>query len=353
MTLRQKNNNVIRRLVCICISTILTVCYYTPIHASEVPQTSKGTDNLQKDDVYSLRRNLYDKISIVTQIPWNRMAAIDQYERTLTKAHPKSRAHPARLSGIYITPTAWSGALNPNSNDDNPLSISLFGGIGRDGSGDQVADINNDMDVLYSMASHLLKYGQSQNDFSIAVWEYYNNSRAVQRILQFSKLYDKYSPSELNRHTFPLPITSHYSYRSTWGTGRNWGGFRIHEGTDLFAGYGVPVRSTSYGVVELKGWNSYGGWRIGIRDINNQYHYYAHLMGYEKSLKAGDMVISGQVIGYVGSSGYGKPGTQGKFPPHLHYGIYRDSGLMEWSFDPYPLLHQWELGERKSRKKKK
>lgn len=116
------------------------------------------------------------------------------------------------------------------------------------------------------------------------------------------------------------------------------------------------MRSTCFGIVETKGWNRYGGWRIGIRDIENRYHYYAHLMGYEKSLLRGDIVTPGQTIGWVGSSGYGSPGTQGKFPPHLHYGIYRDRGITEWAFDPYPLLKQWENKEfrllRQNKKKK-
>ena len=32
--------------------------------------------------------------------------------------------------------------------------------------------------------------------------------------------------------------------------------------------------------------------------------------------------------GGVGSSGYGPPGTSGKFPPHLHYGMYKDKSVM-------------------------
>ena len=352
-SLHPTKNNQLSKWIRISIATILTLHYGAVVEASASSKVSKRTEILQNNDIYSSRKILYEKISSVTQIPWYRLAAIDQYERTLTKAHPKDRMHPPRLSGVYMSSPTWSGALNPDQADNNPLSISLFGGIGRDGSGDQLADANNDMDVIYSMANYLLQYGQSKNDYHIALWEYYHNSRAVQRIQQFTKLYEKFSASELERHVFPLPLNSDYSYRSTWGSGRNWGGFRIHEGTDLFAHYGLPVRSTSYGVVELKGWNSFGGWRIGIRDINNHYHYFAHLMGYEKGLKAGDIVTAGQVIGYVGSSGYGKPGTQGKFPPHLHYGIYRDSGLFEWSFDPYPLLHRWEQEERKSLKKGK
>src|SRR5699024_959558 len=94
--------------------------------------------------------------------------------------------------------------------------------------------------------------------------------------------------------------------------------------------------------VELKGWNKYGGWRIGIRDIYNRYHYYAHLNNFEEGIEVGDIVEAGQVIGSVGATGYGPPGTSGKFPPHLHYGIYKDNGKNEWAFDPFPYLKKWE-----------
>ena len=88
----------------------------------------------------------------------------------------------------------------------------------------------------------------------------------------------------------------------------------------------------------MKGWNKYGGWRIGIRDVNNTYHYFAHLNGFAKDLNIGDIVKPGQLIGSVGASGYGPPGTSGKFPPHLHYGMYKYNGRTEWSFDPFPHL---------------
>ncbi|MGF7046245.1 murein DD-endopeptidase MepM/ murein hydrolase activator NlpD [Paenibacillus sp. DS2015] len=333
-------------------TAILSMYCCHPTSAAEINGSTTSIETKQMDTLAS-RKLLYEKISVVTNIPWYRIAAIDQYEHTMTKVHPKDRAHPARLTGIYMSAPLWAGWLNPDQQDKNPESISFFDGYGRDGTGDGMADANNDMDVLYSMADYLLKYGQSKDDFSIALWEYYHNSRSVQRIQQFSKLYEKFDTLDLNKHTFPLPMNSQYSYRSTWGSGRNWGGFRIHEGTDLFASYGVPVRSTCYGVVEMKGWNRYGGWRIGIRDIHNHYHYFAHLSGFEKAIKAGDVVNPGQVVGWVGSSGYGKPGTQGKFPPHLHYGIYRDNGFAEWSFDPYPSLLHWERAERKSLQTKK
>ena len=164
----------------------------------------------------------------------------------------------------------------------------------------------------------------------------------VNQITTISKLYKHFKTTDLDAHTFPIPVRSEYSYRGTWGANRGWGGRRSHEGTDLFAGYGTQVVSTSYGVVEVKGWNQFGGWRIGIRDNHNSYHYYAHLGSFNKEIEVGDIVEPGTLLGYVGSSGYGKEGTSGKFPPHLHYGIYKFNGRTEWAFDPYPSLLQWE-----------
>ncbi|TFE24286.1 M23 family metallopeptidase [Cohnella luojiensis] len=307
-----------------------------------------GTKKTSEPDPNKQRRLLYEEISLKTGLEWPLIAAIDQYERTLSKAHPKTR--PIRedaLTGIFVSDTSWSGYLNPEKSDTNPVSIQFFNGIGKDGTGDGVADRGKDEDLLYSVVTQALKRGSTEEDFSIGLWEYYYNTRAVQRVMQFAKMYKHFDRLDLSDHAFPLPLKSTYSFRSTWGNSRGWGGKRIHEGTDIFAGYGVPVRSTCYGIVEVKGWNPYGGWRMGIRDINNMYHYYAHLSGYDKKLKAGDIVRPGQVIGWVGSSGYGRPGTQGKFPPHLHYGIYRDRGLVEWAFDPYPMLRRWEREERK------
>jgi murein DD-endopeptidase MepM/ murein hydrolase activator NlpD len=301
-----------------------------------------------QDNVFQ-RLELYKSVSAKTGLDWQLLAGIDQYEHTISQAHPKTR--PIRkeaISGIYVTDNDWSGNLNPVKQDTLPASIRFFNGMGRDGSGDGRADRNQDEDLLYSVAEKAMKPGITEEDFSIGLWEYYHNTRSVQRIMQFAKLYRHFNRLDLDEHVFPLPLGSIYSFRSTWGNSRSWGGYRIHEGTDIFARYGVPVRSTCYGVVEVKGWNAYGGWRIGIRDLGNLYHYYAHLSGYEKSLKTGDIVKPGQVIGWVGSSGYGRPGTQGKFPPHLHYGVYRDRGLVEWAFDPYPMLKRWEREEIKS-----
>jgi murein DD-endopeptidase MepM/ murein hydrolase activator NlpD len=79
------------------------------------------------------------------------------------------------------------------------------------------------------------------------------------------------------------------------------------------------------GRIEALGWNQYGGWRIGIRSLDNKrYYYYAHLRKghpYVKSLKEGDIVYAGDVIGYLGMTGYSrKEDVNNINVPHLHFG---------------------------------
>ena len=92
------------------------------------------------------------------------------------------------------------------------------------------------------------------------------------------------------------------------------------------------------GVVEAMGWNQYGGWRIGIRSFDGKrYYYYAHLESYAE-IKEGDQVQAGEMLGFMGDSGYGEEGTTGQFPVHLHLGIYAFQNGKEISVNPYYLL---------------
>lgn len=311
---------------------------------STFPQPMRAETDQQ--ELHRKRMELYKRIEQVTHIPWNYIAAVDQYERNI-RAVRKDLPKPTGLVGIYFPQETWAGRLNPNPDDKNPLSIQIFGGIGKDGDGDNIADPTNDMDVLYTFTDYILQYGTDHEQIKIGLWEYYKQDKAVSIISNYAKIYKTFQTLALDEHFFPLPLHANYSYRSTWGDARGWGGRRIHEGTDIFSGYGVNVYSTCYGIVEMKGWNKYGGWRIGIRDVNNTYHYFAHLNGFAKDLNIGDIVKPGQLIGSVGASGYGPPGTSGKFPPHLHYGMYKYNGRTEWSFDPFPHLKKWERETRR------
>lgn len=314
-----------------------------------LPSVRHAQAEMDQQTIYAKRLELYKEVEAATNIPWYYMAAVDQYERSLRQSRrdlPKAEG----LTGIYYKPEEWVGPLNPNLEDENPMSIKYFNGFGVDGNGDGKASLKDDEDVLFAFANFILSYGTDHDNIKIGLWDYYKRDKTVGIIIGKSEIYKKYGRLDLDSHAFPVPLRSDYSYRNTWGDARGWGGRRMHEGTDIFAHYGVPVRATSYGIVEMKGWNRFGGWRIGIRDINNNYHYFAHLSGFSKDLKVGQIVEPGMVIGGVGSSGYGPPGTSGKFPPHLHYGMYRDNGYTEWSYDPFPHLKLWERQERARRK---
>lgn len=303
----------------------------------------------QSKDPYQKKMELFQTMETMTGIPWYYLASIDQYEKNI-RSRNKEKKNESQLLSIHIPPDKWAGPLNPNGQDTSPLAIQWFNGMGSDGNGDHVADPTDDADVIFTLASYLSQFGFTEEDIRIGLWEYYRNDKAVQLISNFSKIYRYHQTLRLDQHAFPLPIYANYSYRSTWGAARGWGGKRMHEGTDLFANYGTPVKSVAHGIIEVKGWNRFGGWRIGIRDLNNVYHYYAHLGGFNKKLNIGDVVKPGDVVGWVGSSGYGKPGTSGKFPPHLHYGMYKYNGKTEWAFDPYPHLKKWERQEQKKKK---
>lgn len=303
----------------------------------------------QKQTVADERMAFYLKQEALTLIPWYYIAAVDQYERNIQEVRKDIPKRDGLIS-IHYPPEYWAGELNPNPQDSSLDSIRFFNGKGLDGNGDGAADRDADEDIIYTMTQYLQSYGHTEDDFRIALWDFYKNEKAVHQVLTIAKMYKHFQTLDLSKKVFPLPLYHSYSYRSTWGDRRGWGGRRIHEGTDIFASYGVPVRATSYGIIEVMGWNKYGGWRVGIRDAHNSYHYFAHLSGFNKELKEGMIVEPGTVIGYVGSSGYGKPGTSGKFPPHLHYGIYKFNGRTEWAYDPYPSLRRWEQ-QGKRRKK--
>ena len=117
-----------------------------------------------------------------------------------------------------------------------------------------------------------------------------------------------------------------FSHYDDFGTGRSYGYKRKHLGHDLMAATGTPVIAIETGTVEIMGWNQYGGWRIGIRSLDKKrYYYYAHLRQnrpFNPSIKEGAVVNAGEVIGYVGRTGYSTTeNTNNIDTSHLHLGM--------------------------------
>jgi murein DD-endopeptidase MepM/ murein hydrolase activator NlpD len=124
----------------------------------------------------------------------------------------------------------------------------------------------------------------------------------------------------LARKTIPttLPVamgyySSNYGYRIDPITGRS----TFHTGVDLIAVPGTPVLAAAGGVISTSAYVPEYGNVIDVDHDNGLTSRYAHL---SKSLvKAGDVVMKGQVIGHVGNTGR----TTG---PHLHFEV-REKGI--------------------------
>ncbi len=117
-----------------------------------------------------------------------------------------------------------------------------------------------------------------------------------------------------------------YSDYDDFGVARSYGYRRSHLGHDLMGQVGTPVVCVESGKVTALGWNQYGGWRIGIESFDGRrYYYYAHLRQnrpYAEGLKEGDIVQAGDVIGYMGRTGYSKKENVNNIDePHLHFGV--------------------------------
>lgn len=117
-----------------------------------------------------------------------------------------------------------------------------------------------------------------------------------------------------------------YSHYDDFGASRSYGYRRSHLGNDLMGYVGTPIVAVEGGTVESIGWNRYGGWRIGIRSRDSKRsYYYAHLRKdrpYAEGISQGVKVKPGQVIGYMGMTGYSdKENVNGMNVPHLHFGL--------------------------------
>ena len=90
-----------------------------------------------------------------------------------------------------------------------------------------------------------------------------------------------------------------------------------HTGVDYAAPKGTPVMTIGDGVITSMKYEGAGGNTIRIRHNSVYSTAYLHLSGYAKSLKVGQRVRQGEVIGYVGSTGRSTG-------PHLDFRVWKN-----------------------------
>ncbi|HIR63774.1 MAG TPA: peptidoglycan DD-metalloendopeptidase family protein [Candidatus Faecousia faecigallinarum] len=112
---------------------------------------------------------------------------------------------------------------------------------------------------------------------------------------------------------YPLPyrvsITDAYGWRINPISGQR----SFHHGTDFAAGSGTAIYASRSGTVTDAGYDDVYGYSVTINHGDGYSSLYAHMTHFVVS--SGDYVTQGQVIGYVGSTGWSTG-------PHLHFSIY-------------------------------
>lgn len=90
------------------------------------------------------------------------------------------------------------------------------------------------------------------------------------------------------------------------------GQWKRHQGVDFAAATGTPIRAAGDGVIDFAGTQGGYGNVVVIKHWNNYSTAYAHMSRFASGMRKGTKVSQGEVIGYVGSTGWSTG-------PHLHY----------------------------------
>jgi murein DD-endopeptidase MepM/ murein hydrolase activator NlpD len=120
--------------------------------------------------------------------------------------------------------------------------------------------------------------------------------------LKFKRISSKFSLHRLD------PVTHH---------------FAAHVGIDLAAKSGTPIESLGIGRVAFVGWSHGYGKTIKINYGQHRVSLYGHLSRFERGLHVGQIVKQGDVVGYVGQTGWATG-------PHLHFGFYLRKKPVDW-----------------------
>ena len=115
----------------------------------------------------------------------------------------------------------------------------------------------------------------------------------------------------------PGPITTYAGPRINPVTGAR----SCHAGIDVAAGYGSVIRAMARGVVVATSVNAWDGLTTIVAHGGGMTTWYAHQSRF--GVRPGQSVARGQVIGYVGSSGFSTG-------PHLHFNL----AINEVAYDP-------------------
>ena len=129
-----------------------------------------------------------------------------------------------------------------------------------------------------------------------------------------------------------FPVGGQATYSDDWWTPRFTPVFHLHQGNDIFAASGTPIRAPADGVLRQAN-EAVGGLSDYLTLPDGTYFYMAHLSAFVTGQKSGQKVKAGDVIGFVGATGDAVGGA-----PHCHFEIHPKGGA---ATDPKSTLDAW------------
>ena len=129
-----------------------------------------------------------------------------------------------------------------------------------------------------------------------------------------------------------FPVAGRADYTDDWLEPRFGPPFHLHQGTDIFADRGTPVRAPFPGVLRFED-GGLGGKAAYVTQSDGTFYYMAHLDSYSPKFKNGSPVKQGDVVGFVGDTGNAQGGAT-----HVHFEVHPRGGA---AVDPKPLLDGW------------
>lgn len=130
-----------------------------------------------------------------------------------------------------------------------------------------------------------------------------------------------------------FPVAGRANYTDDWGAPRYTPTFHLHQGTDIFAVRGTPVRAPADGSVRFTQ-EAAGGKSAYVKTADGTFYYMTHLNGFNMAFRSGARVKQGDIVGFVGSTGNADGGT-----PHLHFEVHPGGG---GAVNPKPFLDAWQ-----------
>jgi peptidoglycan LD-endopeptidase LytH len=190
------------------------------------------------------------------------------------------------------------------------------------------------LDSAYAAQESLIANIQEKREEALALAERLNKKYKAQLAAAAARAAEAAAPISgsgppvsANGPLFWCPVDHPRSYVDTFGAPRPGG--RTHQGNDIFAPTGTPIRAPFAGTAQ-NGYDGLGGIVVHVYSPNGDYVYNAHLS--QHAPVDGQHVEPGDLIGYVGNTG-NAVGTS----PHDHFEYHPGGGS---AVSPYLYLNE-------------